>query len=94
MERIRCDKSVNAAEFLQILLKELIPSIEKRFHDKNFADFCVSTWQWRSNTTKVTKHFMVHNSIKTMFDPGQSVELNPIENWAHIEGKLGIFKHY
>ena len=38
MELIRCDKSVNAAEFLQILLKELIPSIEKRFHDEKVAD--------------------------------------------------------
>ena len=27
-------------------------------------------------------------------DHGQSIELNPIENWAYSEGKLAIFKCY
>ena len=46
------------------------------------------------HTTSVTKHHLERNSIKTMCYPGQSIELNPIENWAYIEGKLAIFKCY
>jgi transposase len=88
-ELIRCDKSVNAAEYLKILRKGLIPSIKKLFPGENVEDVVFQHDNAPAHTAKVTKQYLERNSIKTMFWPGQSPDLNPIENlWAYIEGKL------
>ena len=37
-----------------------------------------------SQTTKVTEHYRVRNSIKTMSYFEKSLEMTSIENWAYI----------
>ena len=80
MERIRYGKSKNAAEFLRILGKELISSISKCFYDERVADVEFQHDNALVHATKVTKHYLQCNSIKTMFYLGKSLEVNPIEN--------------
>ena len=92
MELVRCDKCINAAEFLQICGKELISSIQKCVHDERVADGVFQHDNAPAHTTKVTKHSLQCISMKTMFYLGKSLEMNPIENQAYIYSKLAIFK--
>lgn len=88
-ELIRCEKSVNAAEYLKILRKGLVPSIEKLFPHGNSSNIVFQQDNAPAHTAKVTKQYLERASINTMFWPGQSPDMNPIENlWAYIEGKL------
>ena len=54
---IRSDKSVNAAEFLQILIKWLIPSIEKLFPDGGVADAVFHHGNTPLHTATLTKQY-------------------------------------
>ena len=60
---------MNAAEFLQVLGKELISSIHQRSHDEKVADVVFQHDNAPVHTTKVTKHCLRCISIKTMFWP-------------------------
>ena len=88
MELIRCDKSMNAAEFLQILGKELISSIQKCFHDERVADIVFQHDNAPVHSTKVPKHYLQCNTIKTMFYLGKILEMNPIGNQAYVKVNL------
>ena len=83
MELIRCDKSMNAAEFLQILGKELIASIYKCFHNERVADVVFQHDNAPVHATKVTKHYLQYHSIRTMFYLERSLEMDPIGKKAY-----------
>lgn len=86
---VRCEKSVTAAEYLKILRKGLLPSIQSLFPDENHENIVFQQDNAPAHTAKVTKRFLEGHSITCMFWPGQSPDLNPIENlWAHIEARL------
>ena len=79
---IRCETSINAKECIRILETGLLPSIEKLGISQNIV---FQQDNALAHTAKVTKKWLADNSIDVMFWPGQSLDLNPIENiWAII----------
>ena len=58
-------KSVNAAEFFQLLRKGLIHSVEKLFSDEKKADVVFYHSIAPAHVTNVTKNYVKHNSINS-----------------------------
>ena len=77
----RCENSINALEYRRILEKDLLPTIEKLFSEE------MSFFQQDNAPTHIAK--ITNKSIRLMFWPGQSPDLNPIENiWSHIKPQV------
>ena len=79
---VRCETLINAKEYIKLLGKELLPSVQKLevSHNIIFQQNNATV-----HTAKVTKKWLAHNSIDVMFWPGLSPDLNPIKNiWAII----------
>ena len=74
----------------QKMKKGLIPSIDTLFPEESVADVVFYHGNAPAHIAKVTKHYLKHNLIKTMCYPGQTVDLNPIQNWAYTEGKFAF----
>ena len=85
-ELIRCEMSINAKEYIRILETGLLPSIEKLGISQNII---LQQDNAPAHTAKVTKKGLANNSIDVMFWPGQSPNLNPMENiWSIISRAL------
>ena len=85
-ELIRCETSINAKEYIRILETGLLPSIEKLGISQNII---LQQDNAPAHTAKVTKKRLANNSIDVIFWPGQSLDLNPMENiWAIISRAL------
>ena len=93
-ELLHCEKSINALEYRRILQKGLLPTIEKLFSKAEQSDVIFQQDNTPAHTAKTTKTWLENKSIRLMFWPGQSPDLNPIENiWSHIKHKL-TGKHF
>ena len=80
VELVRCETSIDAKEYIKILKKGLLPSIQKLGISHNII-FQQDSAPIR--TAKVIKKCLACNSIDLMFWPVQSPDLNPINNiWA------------
>ena len=85
-ELIRSETSINAKEYIPILETGLLPSIKKL---GIFQNIIFQQDNAPAHTAKLTKKWLADNSIDVMFWPGQSPDLNPIENiWGIISRAL------
>ena len=74
--------------------KGLLPTIEKLFSKAEQSDVIFQQDNAPAHTIKTTKTWLENKSIRLMFWPGQSPDLNPTENiWPYIKHKL-TGKHF
>ena len=78
-ELLHNEKSKNALEYRIILQKGLLPTIEKLFSKAEQSDVFQQD-NAPAHTAKTTKMWLENKSIRLMFWPSQSPDLNPIEN--------------
>ena len=77
---------MNSDTYIEVLQTHLIPEMLKVFPNGNgILQQDLAT----CHTSKKVKKFMVKNNIKTLKWPGNSSDLNPIENlWAIVKKRL------
>ena len=86
---VRCDKSVTAKEYQNILRKGLLPSLAKLCTGDARQNAIFQQDNAPAHTAKSTQSWFERQDVPVMFWPGQSPDLNPIENiWSHIKVKL------
>ena len=79
-ELVTCEKSMNDLEYRRILQKGLLPTIEILFSKAEQSDVI---FQQDNAHAKTTKTWLGNKSIRLMFWPSQSPDLNPMkQGWA------------
>ena len=79
-ELLHCEKSIHSLEYRRILHKGLIPTIEK-LSSKEEQSNVFQQDNAPAQTAKTTKTWLENKSIRLMFWPGQSPDLNLLEQW-------------
>uniref|UniRef100_A0A2L2YHU5 Transposase, partial n=1 Tax=Parasteatoda tepidariorum TaxID=114398 RepID=A0A2L2YHU5_PARTP len=80
------DGMMRSEQYITILGKKVVPELKKRYPDGTgiFQQDLAPC-----HTSKIVKKFMSENQIETLEWPGNSPDINPIENlWAICKNRL------
>lgn len=81
-----CEGTVNAIKYIDILERKALPQLREWFGD---GDFHFQQDSAPCHTAKVVKAYLLRKRVPLLDWPGNSPDLNPIENlWAIVKSRM------